>query len=274
MPKYFRKDRAVLPVTGIIQYDEKRDKFLFGDSLKVLGGSSVRRGNTLVYDNKTGKIDMEGKLNLGSALKNVSVQAAGNVSTQFGEMRVDTLMGTATMNSDLKAEVMLGTKIILPQSLMKIMTNDFQSSTFDATPIVFAKDMNFYRRTVSEIFPKKEEMQQAIDGISIGTLVIPKKYNDFSFLFDKIPMTWDRDYPAFVSTTKKIGLMSIDGEPINTYVTGYIEVKMPPTEDDRLYVYLKSPSQLYYFFGYRQGVLNVVSNNTRFMDELLGLKVK
>ncbi len=274
MPKYFRKDRAVLPVTGIIQYDEKRDKFLFGDSLKVLGGSSVLRGNKLVYDNKTGKIDMEGKLNLGSALKNVSVQAAGNVSTQFGEMLVDTLMGTATMNSDLKAEVMLGTKIILPQSLMKIMTNDFQSSTFDATPIVFAKDMNFYRRTVSEIFPKNEEMQQAIDGISIGTLVIPKKYNDFSFLFDKIPMTWDRDYQSFVSTTKKIGLMSIDGEPINTYVTGYIEVKMPTNEDDRLYIYLKSPSQLYYFFGYRQGVLNVVSNNTRFMDELLGLKVK
>jgi hypothetical protein len=274
MPKFFRKDRAVLPVTGILQYDEKSGKFIFGDSLKVLGGASVLKGNKLVYDNKTGKIDMEGRLNLGSALKNVSVQAAGRVSTQFGEMLVDTLMGIAAMSSELEAEVMLGANIILPQSLMKIMANDFQSSTFDATPIVFAKDMNFYRRTVSGLFPKNDDMRQVIDGISTGTLVIPKKYNQFSFLFDKIPMTWDRDYQSFVSTTKKIGLMSIDGEAVNTYVTGYIEVKMPTNDDDRLYIYLKSPSQLYYFFGYRQGVLNVVSNNTRFMDELFGLKVK
>lgn len=49
---------------------------------------------------------------------------------------------------------------------------------------------------------------------------------------------------------------------------------MPTNDDDRLYVYLKSPSQLYYFFGYKQGILNVVSNNTRFMDELLGMKDK
>ncbi|TAK34479.1 MAG: hypothetical protein EPO28_15990 [Saprospiraceae bacterium] len=274
MPTYFRKDRAILPVKGIFQYDEKGDKFIFGDSLKVLGGASVLRGNKLVYDNKTGKIEMEGKLNLGSALTNVSVQAAGNVTTQFGEMLVDTLMGTSAMSSELKAEVMLGANIILPASLMKIVASDFQSSTFDATPIVFAKDMNFYRHSVAELFPENDDMRQAIDGISIGTLVIPKKYNKFSFLFDKIPMNWDRDYQSFVSTTKKLGLMSVDGETVNTYITAYIEVKMPTNDDDRLYIYLKSPSQLYYFFGYRQGVLNVASNNTRFMDELLGLKEK
>lgn len=274
MPKFFRKDRAILPVTGILQYDEKTDKFIFGDSLKVLGGTSVLKGNKLVYNNKTGIIDMEGKLNLGSALKNVSVQSAGRVRTQFGELLVDTLMGTSAMSSELEADVMLGVNIVLPASLMKIVANDFQSSTFDATPIVFAKDMTFYRRTVAEIFPENDDMRRAIDGISLGTLVIPKKYNSFSFLFDKIPMTWDRDYQSFVSTSKKIGLMSVNGATVNSYVTGYIEVKMPTNDDDRLYIYLKSPSQLYYFFGYRQGIMNVVSNNTRFMDELLGLKEK
>ena len=28
----------------------------------------------------------------------------------------------------------------------------------------------------------------------------------------------------------------------------------------------------YYFFGFKQGILNITSNNTKFMDEVMGLK--
>ena len=49
---------------------------------------------------------------------------------------------------------------------------------------------------------------------------------------------------------------------------------MPTNDDDRLYVYLKSPSQMYYFIGYKQGILNMVSNNPRFMEQLLKIKEK
>ena len=273
-PLYFRKDRALLPVKGVVQYDEKTDRFIFGDSLKVLGELTVLKGNKLVYHNRTGKIEMEGRFNLGSALKNCSVAAAGVAQTAFGETIVDTLMGTAAMSSEVSAELMLGITLNVPDNLIKIMLQDFQSSTFDAKPIVFAKDMPFYRRVVAELFAANGNMQQVIDGISTGSLVIPKKENPFTVLFDKVPMTWDRDYQSFVSTSNKIGLMTIGAETVNSEVEAYIEVKMPTNDDDRLYFYIKSPSQLYYFFGYKQGIMNIFSNNTRFMDELLGMKAK
>ena len=57
-------------------------------------------------------------------------------------------------------------------------------------------------------------------------------------------------------------------------VTAYVEFKMPTNDDDRLYVYLKSPSGYYYFFGFKQGVLNVVSDNMEFNDEVINLKKK
>jgi len=41
-----------------------------------------------------------------------------------------------------------------------------------------------------------------------------------------------------------------------------------------VYMYIKSPSQLWYYFGYKQGVLEVVSNNTKFNEELADLKDK
>ncbi len=273
-PLFFRKDRAVFPVKGVVQYDEKNDAFIFGDSLKVLGGASVLRGNKLVYQDKTGQISMEGRFDLGSALKNCSVAAAGTAKTAFGELVVDTLMGTSAMSSEVQAEFMLGMNFQLPDNLVKIMASDFQSSTFDAQPIVYAKDMMFYRRAVAELFPDNEDIRQVIDGISTGSLVIPKKQNQFTILFDKVPMTWDRDYQSFVSTSAKLGLVSIGGESINSVVEAYIEVKMPTNEDDRLYVYLKSPSQQFYFLGYRQGILNIFSNNTQFMDALLKMKDK
>jgi hypothetical protein len=196
------------------------------------------------------------------------------VQTEFGELVTDTLMGVSAMDSKLKMEAMIGAKLIIPDNLLKIMITDFKSSTFDANPIVYAKDMPFYRKVVSELFPVNEEMQKVVESISTGTLALPKKFNPFTVLFDQVPMIWDRDYQSFVSTREKLGLVSIDGEMINTNITAYIEVKMPTNDDDRLYIYIKSPSQQYYFFGYKQGILNLVSNNTRFMDELLKMKDK
>jgi hypothetical protein len=48
---------------------------------------------------------------------------------------------------------------------------------------------------------------------------------------------------------------------------------MPGNEDDRLYIYIKTPEDTYYFFGYRQGILNFVSNSMKFMDEFRSMKV-
>ncbi|RMG86324.1 MAG: hypothetical protein D6714_04395, partial [Bacteroidetes bacterium] len=273
-PLFFRKDRAILPVQGTLQYDEKLDRFIFGDSLKVMAGSSSMKGNQLIYDEKTGRIDMEGKFNIGSALKYVSVDAAGEVKTEFGEMVVDTIMGTVAMDAKLEMEAMTGIKLILPDNLLKIIVNDFKSSTFETSPVVYAKDIIFYKHATRELFPDNEEVRKAISQINHGHLVLPKKYNPFTFLFAKIPMTWNSATQSFVSTKQKIGLTSIGGESINSMVDAYVEFIMPTNEDDRLYMYIKSPSQLWYFFGFKQGILEVVSNNTRFNEALTGLKDK
>ncbi len=274
MPLFFRKDRPILAVQGVMQFDEKKDQFIFSDSTRLLSGGAIPGGSQVVYDNPTGKIDMEGKFILGSALKNVSVDAAGYVKTTFGEMVTDTVLGTSAMKSDLQMEAMMGLKFPIPSDLMKILVSDFKSSTFDATPIVYAKDMPFYRKVIRQIFPLNDEIQNAIDGISLGSLTLPQKYNKYTALFDRVPLNWDSDYQSFVSTKSKLGLVSLDGEMLNTTVSAYIEVKMPTNDDDRLYIYLKSPSQMYYFFGYKQGILNLVSNNPRFMEQLLKMKDK
>ena len=272
-PKFFRKDRDILPVIGIMKYDDTLDKFIFGDSLVVLEQSL--KGNKLVYNDKTSKIDVEGKFNIGSGLNYVSIDAAGKARTEFGEMIVDTLLGTAAMSSKMQANLMAGVKITLPENLMKIIQTDFKSSTFETNPINYFNDILFYKKAVLELFPDDKEAEKASNMIAGGSpLVLPKKTNDYSFLFSNLDMTWDIDYQSLITTKKKTGLVSIGGDMINSMITAYIECKMPTNEDDRLYIYLKSPSELYYFLGYKQGILSVVSNNTRFMEAVASMKEK
>jgi hypothetical protein len=172
------------------------------------------------------------------------------------------------------AEYMAGITFPLPDPLMKIIQNDFKSATFDSKGVTYLTDIDFYRKSMSELFPEGKELRDAMDGLSLGFLDIPKKLNTFTLLFSRLKTKWNQDYQSFVTMENDLGLVSIGGEPVNKMVEAYVEIKMPQAEDDRLYVYLKSPSGLYYFFGYNAGILNVTSNNTVFMEEFGKLKSK
>ncbi|HMO38254.1 MAG TPA: hypothetical protein PKC76_04230 [Saprospiraceae bacterium] len=281
-PLLFRKDRPIFPAKGVFKYIENNDQFLFGDSSKVL--TNAMRGNQFVFKNRDGSVEAEGRFNLGSGLKYVTIDAAGIAKTAFPpivenpELVSDTASLIAPMRDEtpempLTAELMLGVQFKLPDQLLKILYNDITSS-FDASIVTYLTDVNFYKKAASEIFPNNTEVETAIIGMSSGYLDIPKKHNPYTFVFSRAKMKWNSEYQSFLTTDPKIGITSINGEPIHKMLTCYIECRMPSNEDDRLYIYIKTSSELIYFFGYRQGILSVTSNNASFMDALNAIKAK
>lgn len=282
MPLKFRKDRDIFPAKGVFKYEETKDQFIFGDSAKVL--TNTMRGNKFVFDNKTGKVEAEGRFNLGSGLKYIQLDAAGFAKSSFPPIveQTELVSDTASLveadplaepEMPVTAEFMLGTKFQLPEQLLKILYNDITSS-FDAGVIPYLVDVEFYKKAAAELFPQNNEMETAILGISSGYLDVPKKFNPYTLLFSRVKMKWDSEYQSFVSTDSKIGINSINGEPLHKMLECYIECKMPTNDDDRLYIYIKTTSELVYFFGYKQGILSVTSNNPTFLDALDGLKEK
>ncbi len=286
MPLFFRKDRPILPVKGVFKYDQDKDQFIFGDSLKVIGGNL--RGNQLIFRNRDGKLEGEGALSLGSGLKYIKIDASGTMRSEFvergpeeekGMIISDTMDLTASMAPpaqvyQVEADIMAGIQMILPEQLLKIMITDIQSMSFDASPIVYLTDLDFYRKATANLLPPGKEADAALTSLGTGLLDVPEKVNPYTFLFSRIPMKWNAEYQSFVSMEDKNALASINGEPISRMLESYIEFKMPSNDDDRLYVYIKSPSELFYFFGFKQGILSVTSNNPAFMEELAGMKSK
>ncbi len=294
-PLPYRKDRDILQAKGVFKYDEAVDQFIFGDSSKVI--REELKGNLLVFKNQTGEIEAEGRFNIGSGFKDfIQIDAAGTAKATFPEKapeteeeknsdiilleEIDTSMMSISMEPEVDlnpvtAEMMAGIKIsAIPEPLLKIMSNDFQASSFDAQNIVYLTDLNYYRKVATEIFPANKDMQEVINAMSTGFLDIPKKYNPYTFLFSQLKMKWHPELQSFISTSNKTGLISINGESIGKMITCSIEFKMPSNEDDRLYIHLKSPNELYYYFGFKGGILSIVSNNPRFMEEFEKLKAK
>ncbi len=176
---------------------------------------------------------------------------------------------------DVLVKAMTAIDMILPDKLYNILATDLTSSGFAAPGLNLVTDQEFYRTGIKTLFPEDtKERQAALAGILAGAIDVPKKINQHSFLFSQLKMKWSNDYQSFVTTEKLNGLASVKGNPINRMLESYVEIKMPTGGDDRIYLYLKSPSELYYFLGFQDGILNVVTNNQQFMTELEGMKAK
>ncbi|MEM6396364.1 MAG: hypothetical protein AAF741_08460 [Bacteroidota bacterium] len=307
----FRKDHPILPTPGVVKYDEQYDRFLFGDSSRVVRGEPL--GNMMIFDDANGKVSGSGMLGLGGRLKYVSAKAYGtiemNVPAEVPEIEEteddpdnmepeeeensdimilpdeeeeeETEEATLTIEGPIEAsfpkvdvEAMAAVDIILPDKFFQLMATDIKSASFASPALNLITDANFYRNGVLNMFPESNERTEAMNGMALGLLDIPAKINKHSFLFSKLKMQWVEDYQSFVSTEEQTGVVSIQGETINKMLDVHVEFKMPAAGDDRVYIYIKSPSELFYFFGYNNGILNVCSNNTSFMEQLYNMKPK
>jgi hypothetical protein len=267
----FRKDRPVLPVRGRMRYNPQKDEFTFADSIKMVNPDSYV-GNQLIFSNKTGKIEAEGKFDLGSGLDYINVDAAGTMETKFLPMPEDSSI--ILPDYELTAELMTVIDLIVPDKLIDIMIKDLRAAAFESQAINYIKEPNFYRKAASELFEDNKNTREAIEAVNRGSLNMPAKFNDHTFVFAKVPMKWNSDYQSFVTRGSKIGLMSIKGELFNYVYNGYLECRMPSNEDDRLYIYLESPTGTKYYFGFKQGILDIYSDNTAFLEAAESLKAK
>ncbi len=270
MPRFTGGDRAVLPVEGLFRYNPGKDQFIFGDSSKVLNNDY--RGNQLVFDNKTGGVEAEGRLNLGEGMDVIKIDAAGVLRTEFRETGLvdSTLMDTPPPG--VEGNLIAGVSMILPEKLLRMVTEEVKRAGFGSTPIPYLSELDRYSKQFSMLFPASPEFDNALLSLGGGFFELPKKFNPYTFLFSDLEVVWDQDYQSLVNTNPQIGLVSMEGEPLNQRVKCWLEVKMPTNGDDRLYFYLELANNIFYYFGYKQGILEISSNDTRFMEEADKLK--
>lgn len=314
----FRKDHPILDCNELMLYDEDKDVFLFGDSVRVYNPEALG-GNLMRFDLAKSKVSGDGVLGLGGRLKYVKMKTYGTVEMDLPtgsritpepdpEPEAETAEKPAAAPSmfvleeetkpaaadtttkagfsltidgpiaekypEVYLKAMTAIDLILPGKLVNMMATDIIAGAYASPGLNVVTDKNFYEAGLNSLFPAGKERSEAEASLAAAVLRVPEKINDHTFLFSQLKFRWSSDYQSFVTTEKLSGLASIKGNPVAKMMEVHMEVKMTTAGEDRLYIYIKSPSELYYFFGFKDGVLNVVTNNTQFMNELETMKPK
>jgi hypothetical protein len=264
LPAYARADRQLINCQGYYRYEAQNDRYFFGDSARVI--NPAQRGNLMIFDNRVGTVQAEGGLNIGEGLNYMKVKAAGKLKSDFNI--TDSTTHTVT------GEIMSGMEINLPKVLLDLIVNDIRSSSFDAPIAGYTTQGAFYDQALPVFVSDPKDEAEVMANLKSNIIALPKADNKYAFLLGRHTVIWNEEYQSFVSTEERFPLIAVNGEPINKVLTIYTEYKMPSGGDDRFYLYIKASADLWYFFGYQAGVLNVVSSSTRFNDVLAGLKTK
>jgi len=259
-----RKDRKVFGATGLFKLDAASDEFVFGDSLKIV--SSVKYGNLLNYSNANGNLKVEGKFDIGSGLKYGQLKVAGEATTIFST--------EATEVKPLSIDALVGWEIDIPEKLLKMIFNDIMANAYDARNINYLVRGDFYSKVLSEFIPAGKDYSNTRAKMLNYGLELPKKHDPFAFVFGEMQLTWDEELQSFISHKEKAGLVSLGGEPVNKMLETYVQCRMPYDENDRLTLYVKSPSGSFFYFEYQDGALTTVSDNVEYNDLVENLKKK
>ena len=90
-------------------------------------------------------------------------------------------------------------------------------------------------------------------------------------LLTGLDLTWDASEDAFISGENGIGIVSMDKEPVFRRVPGRIEWSLLGTNGImRMYFHLDEEN--WYYFEYRNGVMNITSKDQSFIDAITELK--
>ncbi len=261
-PLKFGRDRPIFETKGLLKYKYSTDKFYIGDSLRITSG--VDYGNLVSYNDKDGSLLLEGKFNLGPVEDEMVNITAG------GQMKTSVIEGQASQ----EILTMAGINFHLPKDLLSYITNDLMASSFDAS-IIGYRPHEFYEQALSEmITDTKTRSTQLSNIMGMGYMDIPKEQHEYLLFFDQLPLKWVPDYQSFVTTRSNLGLISFNKQMLNRIFETHIEFKVMTNGDNRVYIYIQAPSGTFYFFGYKDGILNTVSNNQKYNDMVENLKKK
>lgn len=245
-------DQKIFSSFGYIRYDKALDKYDIGSLDKLKG--MTEEGNQLSLSRRQCILVGDGKLNLGSDLGRVKLNTFGNIkhfiipdSTSFD------LVQLIDFPFDDKA--------------LDFMIADISSKNLQGVNLTGP----IYIKALTDILGEKSADKIIADLRLFGKFrKYPSELNHTLVISD-LKLKWNYATRSFVSYGQ-IGLGSIGKTQINKYVNGYIEIERKRT-GDVLTIYIEFENgKNWYFFNYRNNLLQAISSNNDFNNYIRELK--
>ena len=144
-----------------------------------------------------------------------------------------------------------------------------------------------YDQSIGTIISQTERNYKLALFDQLGTKITEELISDFSlygaakkipaellhtFVFTDINLSWNESNTSFISDGP-IGIGNINKIQINKYVPGYFEIRKRRTGDE-INFYFQLNKNEWYYFNYRNNIMQAISSNEVFNNRLIDLNPK
>lgn len=251
--KKFHSDRHISPATGYIMYDERAKEYKISNKQKLQESSFP--GNMVTLNTNDCELSVEGKFKIDEKLGQLKLV---NYGTAFQN----------TINKDTEFHIMMMFDFLLDNDLWKEM-----STNLVGNPDLEKVDLSspHYKKVMTESLGKEESDKASADINLYGAFKkFPDKFSNHSLVFSDVTLLWNQESSSYRSSGK-IGVQNIGKKDIHKYVNGNIELQKKKS-GDVLTMYLEINDNTWFFFTYRNGVMQVLSSVDDFNNTVTALK--
>lgn len=255
-----KKDMDVLVTGGGLTVDTKTGEFKMGPKDKLLG--KVHKGAVVSYDDATNTITTEGKLEFPSRVEKntINVDMAGSWRDEVDRKESTTNM---VLRLDLGAIPKEAWAKLADKFKLVMITNediDFQS------PLLINSLSEFIDEKGTEEKNTNALIKDLNNNVVSTDIKVANKIEKASLLFSGVNFHFDQQYKALFHTGE-IGLIGINGQPINKMMNAKIEYvfgKMNKTGarmTDTLNVYVELDELTWAYFSFSGEVIETWSTD-------------
>jgi len=245
------KDDVLIEATGQINYDTATSSFRVGSGFFDLNG--ISDDNFVALNTKRCILQGDGIFELGLDFTKINITTAG----KFRHLVIpdSTYLNTAMLMNFYFDDGALNMMIDSLRLINSVVQNPGEGNF----PLFLRKVLGSSR---SEKLVTEISLYGQMDRI-------PKAL-EHTLIFSDLDLKWDRESNSFISMGP-IGIGYIAGIPVNKYVNGYVQLEKGRTAGS-INIYLQLNNEQWYFFSYKNGIMQVMSSDNAYNDYLSLLK--
>jgi hypothetical protein len=242
------EDQDVFVTTGVLRRDEPNKLF----SIKPDGEKAPISNKYELIEDK-GIINLEGKFNLLSPDLAQYLQTSG-----FARLRLDT--------AKHEFNTLMLVNFPVAQPILANMATKIVKTNLDAGVNEAAIELNSPEliSKIGHIVGDKDiedyKLRSAKEYVPLFKFS-PKFLN--TMVFSNLKLQWEPKQNAYRSVGK-LGISNIGETDINAMVDGYVEIRKNPVGGDEMYIFLELSGENWYYFGYKEGEMGIISSDDAF----------
>lgn len=232
-------DKIVFDASGIIVKDNS-GQYIFGDSAKIYGTAKV--GNVFKYNDNTGKVTAEGKIDFGRDFGGLNIVAAGDIDNDIN-------------NKTYKFDLTLGIGLDFDKNIMEKIAFYLLEDNFDNPDIDYSSDK--FNKQIAELIDPKDEKKMYEEFEKTGFIGRVKSF-DQALVLTNTRFIYDTENRAYRSIGP-IGISLYGEKGVHKQVEGYIEFDASKTSG-AMSIYLKTSLGDWIYFSYKSSNVQILSS--------------